>query len=274
MTIIEDVNPIDEYIRQFPEEVQVLLQEIRQLIKETAPEAEEKISYQMPTFFLDGNLVHFAAYKNHIGFYPAPSGIEKFKQELSKYKSAKGSVQFPLNQPIPFDLIRKIVAFRVAENQTTAKNKQKKSKIKDKSPEDYIRRQPEDRQEHLEKLRQTIKAHLPEGFQEMMQYNMISFVVPHSHYPKGYHVNPREPLPFMALANQKGHIALYHLGIYADESLLRWFSGAYEALEIGKLDIGKSCIRFRKMNKIPYDLIGELCTKMTVDDYIKLYESV
>lgn len=274
MTKSDDINPVDAYISQFPAEVQMILQEVRQVIKEVAPEADEKISYQMPTFFLNGNLVHFAAYKNHIGFYPAPSGIEKFKQELSVYKGAKGSVQFPLNQPIPFDLIRKIVAFRVAENQTTAKNKQKKSKIKDKIPEDYIRRQPEERQEHLEKLRQTIKAHLPEGFQEMMQYEMISFVVPHSRYPQGYHVNPREPLPFMALANQKGHIALYHLGIYADESLLRWFTGAYESLEIGKLDIGKSCIRFRNMNKIPYDLIAELCTKMTVDDYIKIYESV
>lgn len=117
MTKIVEVNPIDTYIGQFPAEVQEILQEIRQVIKEAAPEAEERISYQMPTFYLGGNLVHFAAYKNHIGFYPAPSGIEKFKQELSKYKSAKGSVQFPLNQPIPFNLIGKIVRFRVAENQ-------------------------------------------------------------------------------------------------------------------------------------------------------------
>lgn len=126
MTKIEDVNSVEEYIRQFPKDVQVLLQEIRQVIREAAPEADEKISYQMPTFFLDGNLVHFAAYKNHIGFYPAPSGIEKFKEELSKYKSAKGSVQFPLKEPMPFDLIRKIVVFRMAENQALAKNKQKK----------------------------------------------------------------------------------------------------------------------------------------------------
>jgi len=124
----ENVNSFDTYISQFPAEVQEILQEIRQVIKEAAPEAEEKISYQMPTFYLDGNLVHFAAYKNHIGFYPAPSGIEKFKQELSKYKSAKGSVQFPLNQPIPFDLIQKIVTFRVAENQALSEGKQKKRK--------------------------------------------------------------------------------------------------------------------------------------------------
>lgn len=272
MTKIEAGNPVDTYIRQFPADVQVILQEIRQVIREVAPEADEKISYQMPTFFLGGNLVHFAAYKNHVGFYPAPSGIEKFKKELSKYKGAKGSVQFPLNEPMPLDLIRKIVAFRVAENQAKVKSKQKKGKIKDASPEDYISRQPIERQEHLEKIRQTIKALLPEGFQETMQYDMIGFVVPHSQYPEGYHVNPKEPLPFMALANQKGYIALYHQGIYADEALLQWFSGSYEALKIGKLDIGKSCIRFRKMDKIPYDLIGELCTKMTVADYIKLYQ--
>lgn len=129
MTKIEDGNPVDAYIRQFPADVQVILQEIRQVIREVAPEADEKISYQMPTFFLDGNLVHFAAHKNHIGFYPAPSGIEKFKKELSIYKGAKGSVQFPLNEPMPFDLIRKIVVFRVVENQMKAKNKQKKSEI-------------------------------------------------------------------------------------------------------------------------------------------------
>lgn len=129
MTKIEDGNPVDAYIRQFPADVQVILQQIRQVIREVVPEADEKISYQMPTFFLDGNLVHFAAHKNHIGFYPAPSGIEKFKKELSIYKGAKGSVQFPLNEAIPFDLIRKIVTFRVAENQAKAKSKQKKSEI-------------------------------------------------------------------------------------------------------------------------------------------------
>ena len=109
---------VDEYIMQFPQQVQRILQEMRRLIKDIAPEAEEKISYQMPTYYLHGNLVHFAAYKNHIGFYPTPSGIEAFKEELSSYKSAKGSVQFPINRPIPFDLIRKIVAFRAAKNRS------------------------------------------------------------------------------------------------------------------------------------------------------------
>lgn len=107
---------IDNYIVQFPEDVQVLLNEIRKVIKEAAPEATEKISYQMPTFYFHGNLVHFAAYKKHIGFYPAASGIEAFKEEIAAYKWAKGSVQFPLDKPIPYDLIRRITAYRVAEN--------------------------------------------------------------------------------------------------------------------------------------------------------------
>jgi uncharacterized protein YdhG (YjbR/CyaY superfamily) len=119
-------NTIDEYIAQFSEDEQKILQQIRSAIKEAAPEATEKISYQMPTFFLKGNLVHFAAYKNHIGFYPAPSGIEKFKEELSQYKGAKGSVQFPIDKPMPLDLIRRIVLFRVEENLADAERKASK----------------------------------------------------------------------------------------------------------------------------------------------------
>lgn len=117
------LTTIDEYILQFPAEVQVILQELRQVITETAPEAREIISYQMPTFYLKGNLVHFAAYKKHIGFYPTPTGIEAFKDELSIYKGAKGSVQFPVDRPIPFNLIRKIVKFRVDENLKKAEEK-------------------------------------------------------------------------------------------------------------------------------------------------------
>lgn len=117
---------IDEYILQFPPETQEILNKIRSVIKEAAPEAEEKISYQMPTFYLHGNLVHFAALKNHIGFYPTPSGIDAFKEELSGYKGAKGSVQFPFEKPIPYELIRKIVQFRVTENQKKANSKTKK----------------------------------------------------------------------------------------------------------------------------------------------------
>ena len=107
---------IDEYIARFPEDIQEILEKIRMTIREAAPEADERISYQMPTFALEGNLVHFAVYKNHIGFYPTPSGIEEFEDELSRYAGGKGSVKFPLDKPIPYDLITKIVRFRVKEN--------------------------------------------------------------------------------------------------------------------------------------------------------------
>ena len=113
---------IDEYIEAFPVNVQHILEKMRKTIKQTAPEAVEAISYQMPTFKLNGkNLVHFAAYKNHIGFYPIPSGIEAFKQELSPYKQGKGSVQFPIDKPIPYALVEKIVKYRVKENLERAK---------------------------------------------------------------------------------------------------------------------------------------------------------
>ncbi len=110
---------IDEYISGFPAEIQEILAAIREIVQQEAPQAEERIRYGMPTFYLYGNLVHFAAFKKHIGFYPTPAGIEEFVEELSPYKNSKGAVQFPLNQPIPFELIRKIVAYRV--KQTLAK---------------------------------------------------------------------------------------------------------------------------------------------------------
>lgn len=111
---------IDAYIERFPEDIQVILRQIRAVIRGAAPEAVEKISYQMPTFYFHGNLVHFAAQKHHIGFYPAPSGIAQFSKELSAYKTSKGAAQFPLDQPIPYDLIRRITAFRYQENQQKA----------------------------------------------------------------------------------------------------------------------------------------------------------
>jgi uncharacterized protein YdhG (YjbR/CyaY superfamily) len=117
---------IDEYIAGFPNNVQEILEKIRMTIRTAAPDAEERISYQIPTFTLKGNLVHFAAFKNHVGFYPTSSGIEKFKNELSGYEGAKGTVRFPLDKPIPFDLIGKIVKFRVKENLERAAAKGKK----------------------------------------------------------------------------------------------------------------------------------------------------
>jgi uncharacterized protein YdhG (YjbR/CyaY superfamily) len=116
---------IDEYIAAFPQETQKILKEIRATIKAAAPQAEEKISYQMPTFFLNGNLIHFAAFKNHIGLYPTPSGTEAFKEEIAKYKSAKGSIQLPIDEPMPLKLISRIVKFRVAENLQKVKAKGK-----------------------------------------------------------------------------------------------------------------------------------------------------
>jgi uncharacterized protein YdhG (YjbR/CyaY superfamily) len=113
---LKSPQTVDDYIAGFPAEVQAILEEIRSIIREMAPDAEEVISYQMPTYRLHGNLVHFAAFKNHIGFYPTPTGVAAFEDELMPYRHAKGSIRFPLDQPIPYDLIRKIVAFRVKEN--------------------------------------------------------------------------------------------------------------------------------------------------------------
>ena len=123
---------IDEYIAAFPDDIQLILEKIRKTIKDAAPGAEEAISYQIPTFKLNGNLVHFAAFKNHIGFYPAPSGSEAFKKQLSVYKSGKGSVQFPLDKPMPLLLIQKIVKYRVKENlkpNQTQKKRVKKNRL-------------------------------------------------------------------------------------------------------------------------------------------------
>ena len=120
-TAKDQFKTIDEYIESFPADVQKILQKIRTTIHKEAPEAEEAISYQIPTFKLNGNLIHFAAFKSHIGIYPAPSGIDAFEEELSLYKAGKGSLRFSLDEPIPYDLVKKIVAFRVKENQTKRK---------------------------------------------------------------------------------------------------------------------------------------------------------
>lgn len=119
---------IDEYIARFPENVQCILQDMRRIIRTAAPDAEEAIKYRMPTFVLNGNLVHFAAFEKHIGFYPTPSGIEEFKNELAAYQHAKGSVQFPLDKPIPFGLVRKIVKFRVKETREKLAEKATRTK--------------------------------------------------------------------------------------------------------------------------------------------------
>ena len=141
------------------------------------------------------------------------------------------------------------------------------------TPEDYIAQVPEKRKEVLNKLREVIKQNLPKGFKEGISYGMIGYTVPHSIYPAGYHCTPELPLPFMSFASQKNSINLYHMGIYAEPKLLDWFVKEYPKYCKRKLDMGKSCIRFKSMDDIPYDLIGELCTKMTVQEWIDLYEA-
>ncbi|RDY60139.1 DUF1801 domain-containing protein [Flagellimonas nanhaiensis] len=141
-----------------------------------------------------------------------------------------------------------------------------------KTTDEYISKLPEDRKEAVSKLRATVRDNLPEGFEECISYKMIGFVVPHSLYPDGYHCDPKLPLPFINIASQKNFVALYHSGIYADKELLDWFMGEYPKYVRTKLDMGKSCIRFKKMETIPHDLIAELCQKMTPQAWIALYE--
>lgn len=141
------------------------------------------------------------------------------------------------------------------------------------SPEDYISQVPEERKEVLKKLRKTIKDNLPKGFKEGMQYSFISYFVPHSVYPDGYHCNPKEPLPFMSFASQKNSVNFYHSGIYANKEIYDWFVAEYPKHCKRKLDMGKSCVRFKKIEEIPYDLIAELVRKISVDEWIKTYES-
>lgn len=140
------------------------------------------------------------------------------------------------------------------------------------SPEEYLNDLPVDRKVPMNALRDTILQNLPVGFEETISYGMLGYVVPHSIYPKGYHASPDLPLPFINIASQKNYISLYHMGIYADHKLLAWFKAEYQKYNNTQLDMGKSCIRFKKVNQIPLSLIGELVSKITVDQWIKLYE--
>lgn len=136
----------------------------------------------------------------------------------------------------------------------------------------YLSEVPADRQAAMNKLRKVILKNLPKGFKETMGYGMMGYCVPHSIYPAGYHCNPKDPLPFMGMASQKNSINFYHMGIYADPQLLKWFTDEYVKAGVGKLDMGKSCVRFKKPENIPYALIGELCSKITVEKWIEMYE--
>lgn len=141
------------------------------------------------------------------------------------------------------------------------------------SPEEYIKLLPEERKEPVKKLRQIILYNLPKGMEEQMSYGMLGFVIPHSIYPDGYHCDPKLPLPFMNLASQKNFIALYHMGMYAKNDLLVWFTEEYDKKCNYKLDMGKSCVRFKKMDDTPYDLIAELVQKMSTKEWISIYEN-
>lgn len=138
--------------------------------------------------------------------------------------------------------------------------------------DEYIASLPNDRKDAMTKLRKEIKKNIPKGFQECMSYGMIGYVVPHSIYPDGYHCTPKLPLPFMNIASQKNFIAIYHMGVYGNKKLLDWYLAEYAKQSTKKLDMGKSCMRFKKMEDIPYKLIGELASKMTVQDWIDQYE--
>ena len=139
--------------------------------------------------------------------------------------------------------------------------------------EAYIAELPEDRKKAMSELRKVINKNLPKGFKEEMNYGNIGYVIPHSIYPAGYHCDPKLPLPFMGIASQKNSINFYHMGIYADPKLLKWFTNAHAKASPKRLDMGKSCVRYKTPDDIPYKLLGELVSKITVDDWINLYET-
>ena len=141
------------------------------------------------------------------------------------------------------------------------------------TPEEYISQLPEERQPVISELRKAILANLPNGFVETMGYGMIGYVVPHSLYPKGYHCDPKLPLPFMNIASQKNFIAIYHMGIYGNKKLSDWFFNEYPKHSKTKIDMGKGCLRFKKLHDIPYQLIGELASKITTEEWINYYET-
>lgn len=142
-----------------------------------------------------------------------------------------------------------------------------------KTPQEYINELPDDRKQAVQKLREVILKNLPNGFSEVMGYGMLGYVIPHSIYPKGYHSDPKLPLPFINIASQKNFIAVYHMGVSVNKVLLEWFTNEYPKYSKTKLDMGKGCIRFKKIDQIPYVLIGELAGKITPQEWIAMYES-
>ena len=146
-------------------------------------------------------------------------------------------------------------------------------KIEANSPEQYLEEIPHDRKLAMNKLRQTILDNLPKGFEETISYGMIGYVVPHSVYPPGYHCDPKLPLPFISIASQKNFVAFYHMGIYTEKEILDWFTTEFPLHSKLKLDMGKSCIRFKNPDQIPFELIGKLVQKISVEKWVENYES-
>lgn len=142
------------------------------------------------------------------------------------------------------------------------------------SVEAYMKEVPAERVDAMERLRKVIKKNLPDGFREEMSYGGIGYIIPHSIYPPGYHCDPKLPLPFIGIASQKNFIGFYHMGMYASPELMKWFQEEYPKHSKSKLDMGKSCLRMKKLDDIPYELIGTLCTKMTTMDWIAIYEKL
>lgn len=143
-----------------------------------------------------------------------------------------------------------------------------------KTPQEYINELPDDRKQAVQKLREVILKNLPTGFSEVMGYGMLGYVVPHSLYPKGYKSDPKLPLPYINIASQKNYISFYQMGVYANKDLLEWFTNEYPKYSKTQLDMGKGCIRFKKIDQIPYALIGELVGKITAQDWIDMYEKM
>jgi uncharacterized protein YdhG (YjbR/CyaY superfamily) len=150
--------------------------------------------------------------------------------------------------------------------------KNENMKVEANTPEEYLDNLPDDRKQAMNQLRKTILDNLPKGFEETLSYGMIGYVVPHSIYPNGYHCNPKLPLPFINIASQKNFIAVYHMGLYSNQKLMNWFVQEYPKHCNTKLDMGKSCIRFKKIDQIPFELIADLSKKVTVKDWIEIYE--
>lgn len=141
------------------------------------------------------------------------------------------------------------------------------------TPDQYIAELPNDRRKVIERLRKVSRDNLPEGFKEVMGYGMMGYVVPHELYPNGYHCDPKQPLPFYGFASQKNSVNIYHMAVYADKKLNDWFVSEFPKHSKARLDMGKSCVRFKKLDDIPYDLIGKLLSKVTVEDWILMYEN-